>query len=246
MLAPPLPITPAAAQAGALAMRDVWRASELAISRATTSSTGHAVLDPELPNHGWPRSTLVELLLQQHGIGEMQLLQPCLAALSQQQRIALVQPPYLPHAMACRAWQLNERNLLWLRPQSTADALWSAEQILKNGSCGAVVLWQQHVRPESLRRLNLAAQATDTWLWLLRPLAAAADASPAPLRLALRPALGGVAVDIIKRRGPACDTPLFIPLATMPVHHQPLIDHEAPAQPVPALAAARMSAAALV
>src|SRR5476649_1942607 len=220
MLAPPLIVTPAAAQAGVLAMRDIWRASELAVSRSTTCNTGHATLDAELPNGGWPRSALVELLVQQHGIGEMQLLKPTLASLSVQQRIALIQPPYLPHAMTCREWHMNDRSMLWLRPTSSADALWSAEQILKNGSCGAVVLWQSNVRPEALRRLNLAAQTTDTWLWLIRPLAAASDASPSPLRLALRPALGGVSIDIIKRRGPHCETTLFVPLINMPSGRQ--------------------------
>ena len=88
MLTPPLPITAAAAQAGRLVMRDVWRASELAISRATTCATGHDRLDAELPNGGWPRSSLVELLVQQHGIGEMQLLKPVLASLSARQRVA--------------------------------------------------------------------------------------------------------------------------------------------------------------
>ena len=165
---------------------NVWRTSELAVSRATTMTTGHVVLDRELPNGGWPRSALVELLVQQHGIGEMQLLKPALASLSRQQRAALIQPPYLPHAMTCRSWRLNDQNMLWLRPKSSADALWSAEQIIKNGSCGAVVLWQSNVRPEALRRLNLAAQTTDTWLWLVRPLAAAADASVSPLRIALQ------------------------------------------------------------
>jgi len=110
----------------------------------------------ELPNGGWPRSSLVELLVQQHGIGEMQLLKPVLAALSRQQRVAFVQPPYLPHTMAFKAWQLLDKNVLWLRPKTSADALWAAEQTLKNGSCGAVVLWQSNVRPESLRRLNLS------------------------------------------------------------------------------------------
>ncbi|MBA5686326.1 translesion DNA synthesis-associated protein ImuA [Duganella sp. LX47W] len=208
---------------------NVWRASERAVSRATTMATGHAMLDQELPNGGWPRSALVELLVQQHGIGEMQLLKPALAGLSRQQRVAFIQPPYLPHVMACRSWRLNEQNVLWLRPKSSADALWSAEQILKNGSCGAVVLWQSNVRPESLRRLNLAAQSTDTWLWLIRPLAAAADASVSPLRIALRPALGGVSVDIVKRKGPTCEAPIFVPLLDMPAGRQLEQDHhEAP------------------
>ncbi|MBX9794146.1 MAG: translesion DNA synthesis-associated protein ImuA [Burkholderiaceae bacterium] len=247
MLASPPTITIAAEQARLPAMRDVWRASELAISRSTTCTTGHCEFDAELPNGGWPRSALVELLVQQHGIGEMQLLKPTLVSLSKQQRVALIQPPYLPHAMACRSWQVNDRNVLWLRPGSSADALWAAEQILKNGSCGAVMLWQSNVRAESLRRLNLAAQSTDTWLWLIRPLAAAVDASPSPLRIALRPALGGVSVDIIKRRGPHCESPIFVPLADMPAGS--LLDkdhHETPVHRTPAATTARISATALV
>ncbi|MYN26962.1 translesion DNA synthesis-associated protein ImuA [Duganella sp. CY42W] len=247
MLSPPLQITDAARQAGALAMRDVWRASELAVSRATTMVTGHVQLDQELPNKGWPRSELVELLVQRHGIGEMQLLKPSLASLSQKQRIAFVQPPYLPYSMACRSWNMNDKNLLWLRPQSSADALWSAEQILKNGGCGAVVLWQSNVRPEALRRLHLAAQATDTWIWLIRPLASAADSSVSPLRIALRPAHGGVSADIIKRRGPTCEAPLFVPLIDMPAGRRLFDkDHEAPIKRAPATTSARSLAAALV
>jgi len=246
MLTTPLPITAAAEHAGALAMRDVWRADQLAVSRATTMTSGHSALDLELPNGGWPRSSLVELLVQQNGIGEMQLLKPMLASLSQKQRVAFIQPPYKPHVMTCRAWNLNERNMLWLRPQSSADALWCTEQFLKNGSFGAVILWQSNVRPEALRRLNLAAQSTDTWFWLVRPMVAAADASPSPLRIALRPALGGITVDIIKRRGPHCESPIFIPLADMPARQLDSDKNEAPIHRVHPTTTARVAAPALV
>lgn len=247
MITNPHEVTPADQVALDQVLRSsVWRASELAVSRATTVRTGYEALDKELPNSGWPRSSLVEMLVEQHGIGEMQLLKPCLASLSQKERVAFVQPPYLPHSMACRSWHLNERNLLWLRPQSSADALWAAEQILKNGSCGALVIWQSNVRPESLRRLNLAAQSTDTWLWLVRPLAAAADASVSPLRIALRPALGGVSADIIKRKGPTCDAPIFVPLLDMPVPHLPVTEHETPAERAPATTASRSRTSAMV
>lgn len=230
-----------------LAMPDVWRASELAVSRTPTSPTGHAALDAELPNHGWPRSSLIELLLQQPGIGELQLLKPMLASLSKNQRIALVQPPYIPHAMALKTLGIDTSRVLWIKPSSTGDALWSTEQILKNGSCGAVLCWQSHVRAESLRRLNLAAQSTETSFWLFRPMASASEASPAPLRLGLRPARGGVAIDVLKRRGPAADHPVFIPLPDMPAGRHPLHYENAPAiQPVPAFAAARNAAPVLV
>jgi protein ImuA len=230
-----------------VAMRNVWRASELAVSRATTCSTGQDILDSELPNGGWPRSSLIELLVQQAGIGEMQLLKPTLKQLSANKRVALVQPPYLPQAMTIREWQVNEGNVFWVRPESSADALWSTEQILKNGSCGAVVLWQKDIRTEALRRLNLIAQGADTWLWVIRPLAHCSDASPSPLRLALRPAVGGVSVDIIKRRGPHCDAPIFVPLQGLPAGRQHWdTEHEIDVVRAPALTTARSSAAMLV
>lgn len=248
MLAPPIALSDSARALLQVPLLDVWRASELAVSRATTCSTGHALLDQELPNKGWPRSSLVELLVQQAGIGEMQLLKPALAKLSKGQRIALVQPPYLPHAMACETWGLDTSRLLWIRAKSTGDALWTTEQILKNGSCGAVILWQPNVRAESLRRLNLAAQTTDTWFWLMRPMACASDSSPAPLRLALRPALAGVSIEIVKRRGPSSDTLLFVPFADMPAGRH-LLDNDENSTAVehpPAEVGARNTAAVLV
>lgn len=200
----------------------VWRASELAISRTATHPTGFDNFDNELPGKGWPRSTLIELLLRQSGIGEMQLLKPVLTQLSQTKKIVLVQPPYLPQVMACKSWGIHINNLLWIKTTSTTDGLWATEQILKNGCCGAVILWQPNVRTEALRRLHLAAQSAGTWLWLMRPLSAHREASPAQLRIALRPAPGGISLDIVKRRGPLKDQLLFIPLADMPAsRHYP-------------------------
>ncbi|MEO6351669.1 MAG: translesion DNA synthesis-associated protein ImuA [Burkholderiaceae bacterium] len=247
MLASPLISSEVPRSLAQLVFQDVWRASELAVCRATTCSTGHADLDVELPNHGWPRSSLVEFLLQQAGIGEMQLLKPALASLSKNQRIALVHPPFIPHSMTCKTWGIDTSHLLWIKAASSADALWSTEQILKNGSCGAVILWQSNVRAESLRRLNLAAQATDTWFWFMRPISCSTDSSPASLRIALRPALGGISLEIVKRRGSRCDSPLFVPLAEMPAgrqlldtEHAPVIEYSSP------FIAARIAAPALV
>ncbi len=187
----------------------VWRAGQMGQARANVTPTGHAALDRELPNHGWPHGGLIELLLQQSGIGELRLLQPALHALGEQ-RIALIQPPHIPHIAAWRDWGLSSQRLLWIRTQRQADALWSAEQVLRNGSCGALLFWQQTLRHESLRRLQLAAQASDTVCWLLRPLSASDTASPAPLRIALRPLAGGVQLDILKRRGPSCASPIHV------------------------------------
>ena len=189
----------------------LWLASQLAHAGTRCIDSGHAALSSQLPGGGWPTGTLTDLMLQQPGIGEMRLLQPALAQCAAR-RIVLLQPPHPPQALALAALGLDPAHLLWLRSSRTADALWAAEQVLRSGSCGALLFWASHVRSDSLRRLHLAAQAGETLFFMLRPLAAAQDASPAPLRLALRPAAGGMHIDFLKRRGPQRDAPLFLPL----------------------------------
>jgi protein ImuA len=106
--------------------------------------------------------------------------------------------------------------VLWLRAARTADALWAAEQVLRSGSCGALLFWQSQIRNESLRRLHLAAQAGETLFFMMRPIAAAQDPSAAPLRLALRPKAGGLEIEFVKRQGPRRDEPLFLPMQAGP------------------------------
>jgi protein ImuA len=188
----------------------LWRGTQLARGARAALPTGHQGLARELPGAGWPPGALTELLLPQPGIGEIRLLQPALAALQGQGPIALVQPPHVPQAAAWTNWGMDPAQLLWVNPGRPADTLWAAEQILKNGSCAALLCWLPHVRPESLRRLHLAAQGSDILFFCLRPARDARHASPAPLRLALQPASGGLAVNIVKRRGPACAHTVFI------------------------------------
>jgi len=211
----------------------LWRASQLARSGTRCIDTGHAALSAQLPGGGWPTGTLVDLLIQQPGIGELRLLRPALAEVARR-RVVLLQPPHPPQALALAALGVPPSQLIWLRAGQTADALWAAEQVLRSGSCGALLFWpghagQNHVRADSLRRLHLAAQAGETLFFLMRPLAACQDASPAPLRLALRPQAGGVEIDFVKRRGPARDASLFLPLTSHLVQRHAPVDRTAPA-----------------
>ncbi|WP_459572240.1 translesion DNA synthesis-associated protein ImuA, partial [Cupriavidus sp. 8B] len=169
----------------------LWRASQLARAAGRTVTTGYPALAAELPGGGWPTGTLVEFLVQQPGVGELRLLRPALLAAAKRP-IALVQPPHAPQALALANWGVPPEQLLWIRCQRTADALWATEQLLRAGTCGALLFWQQHIRNDALRRLHLAAQSAETLFCLMRPLACARDASPAPLRIGIAPAAGGV------------------------------------------------------
>lgn len=215
----------------------LWRASQLARGQQRCIDTGHAALSVQLPGGGWPLGTLTELLLQQPGIGEIRLLRPALVQVAQaeQRPVVLLAPPQIPQGLALAALGLPPAQMVWIRNTGkSGDALWAAEQVLRSGCCGALLLWQQQIRHENLRRLHLAAQSGDTLFCLMRPLAAAQDASPAPLRLAMRSAPGGVSVQFVKRRGPQRDAPLFLPLPPSLLQRHASMD-----RPMPAPATAR-------
>ncbi|MBT2791065.1 translesion DNA synthesis-associated protein ImuA [Paraburkholderia strydomiana] len=194
----------------------LWLASQLARGRGRVVETGYPALSAELPGGGWPVGALVDLLVQHPGVGELRLLRPALSQTGSRP-VAFVQPPHTPDGLGLAYIGLTLEQMLRVKAPKTADALWSVEQILRAGSCGALIFWTQYAQSSSLRRLHLAAQSSETLFVMVRPLAAAQDASPALLRLALKPSADGLTVDIVKRRGPSCAEPLAVAIQPTPV-----------------------------
>ncbi len=191
---------------------DVWRADALAVPRAQTLSSGDAALDAQLPGGGWPVGALTELLQAPGAHNEWRLLLPALAR-SGSGPVVLVAPPYLPFAPALQAQGLQAQRLLWLGAADSPDtaALWLSEQALRCAAVDAVLAWLPQVRPEQLRRLQWAAAEHHKLLFVLRPEAAQAQASPAVLRLLLDVDYGAaLSVQILKRRGPPLAEPMHL------------------------------------
>lgn len=223
---------------------DLWRAAELAGNQHLCHASGHPALDAELPGAGWPTGALIELLHAQPGMGELRLLEPALARLEAGRPIVLLQPPYAPNSLCCTpaasaldpactsatapGAPSSRRSWLWIAPERAIDAPWAAEQVLKNGSCAALLYWQTDIRAATLRRLHLAAQSSDMLFFMFRPARAAAQASPAPLRIQLMPAPAGLHIDILKRRGPALNETLLIDLPTPAPNVHPHLTPNAP------------------
>ena len=128
MSAAPLPI----ALAEVLARGDVWCGDTLASLPGATISSGHPELDAELPGGGWPRGNLTEFLVDRGGLGELSLLLPALAQLSAAGGwLALVAPPWLPHAPAWAAAGVVPERLVVVR--AGRQAAWCLEQWLASG-----------------------------------------------------------------------------------------------------------------
>ena len=166
-----------------LAAQTLWHAGRHPATASDGEPTGHAALDDLLPQRGWPRRALTELLLPADGVGELALLMPTLARLSREGgTLALVAPPYLPYAPA---WQAAGIDLGALQVIEAAprDALWAFEQCLRSGACAAVVGWPRQADAQALRRLQVAADSGDCLGFVLRDRKHAANPSPAALRL---------------------------------------------------------------
>ncbi|HEU4851506.1 MAG TPA: cell division protein, partial [Telluria sp.] len=106
----------------------LWRASQLAHSASRCVDTGYPALSGQLPGGGWPAGTLVDLLLQQTGVGEVRLLKPALLSVARR-RIVMLQPPHAPQALALAEMGFEPAQLVWLRAARSTDALWAAEQV---------------------------------------------------------------------------------------------------------------------
>jgi len=170
---------------GLLASRRLWRGKPSTQAPADAVPTGWAALDAALPGGGWPASALSEVLLPADGVGELRLVWPALARLARGDGvIAIVAPPYRPYAPAWEAAGIRA-DALQVIDASPRDALWASEQCLRSGACRAVLCWPQKADDRALRRLQVAAETGRTPGFAFRPMQAADNPSPAPLRIAI-------------------------------------------------------------
>ena len=194
----------------------IWRGDDCA-SEPASVATGFNDLDAALPGGGWPRGALTELLLEREGIGELRLTLPALARLQAEGRsIVWVTPPYRPYAPALAAAGLDPARLIIVRGCTKAEASWAYEQALRAPECGAAFAWMHTHDERVLRRLQMAAREGRTWGVLWRRPGQRASATAAPLRLALAPSQGRLAVRVLKRRGAELAAPIVLDLARAP------------------------------
>jgi protein ImuA len=203
-------------------LRDrLWRGDMLVATKHSISS-GFAALDAQLPGNGWPTHCLTELLCPTSGLGELRLIAPALSQLVKAGRqVVMLLPTEDEHRLVYPdGWSqlgIDPGSLLMIRARRPADRLWAIEQTLKSASFGALLGWVDPLRPEALRRLQVAAASADGLSFLFRPQQVQHQASPAPLRMVVgataHVSQRRISVNIIKRRGPVLAGPLYIDVA---------------------------------
>ena len=169
-------------------------------------STGRSALDARLPGGGWPTASLIEVLIDESGLGEVQLFLPALvacqrAAVGEAPWIVWIAPPHEPYAPALAQEGIELTRLLVVRPDSAVEALWAAEQALSSGICAAVLLWLRGTDDRWLRRLKLAAETGGALCVLFRPERHRFESSPASLRLLLTQGEQDIHLELVKVQG---------------------------------------------
>ncbi len=184
----------------------IWKQGGGSSGRPAALKTGFEALD-EFLGGGWPGSAVTELLLATQGIGELRMLMPALRSLQVtgtrgqgRHELCWVNPPYIPYAPALARHGLDLSCLLVVRPETAADALWAMEQSLRSHSCVAVLGWFDRIDRQSVRRLQVAAEAAACWGVLLRPARFAGEDSAAPLRVLVSVTAGALQLEIVRNR----------------------------------------------
>lgn len=196
--------------AALLAHPAIWRGDDVAPEPAAVPS-GYAALDAVLPGRGWPQGALTEVVLEREGIGEIRLTLPALARVQAAGRdVVWVAPPHRPYAPALVQGGLDLARLVVVRCTAPQDALWAFEQALRAPECGAAFAWLPTRDERALRRLQVAAREGRAWGVLWRRPGQQGGAAAAPLRLALAPHEGRLAVRVVKRRGAALPRPVVV------------------------------------
>ena len=197
----------------------LWRGTDGASTPAI--ATGFDGLDRYLPGGGWPISGINEIFVERYGVGELRVLMPALARLSQiaveaKKWIVWVAPPFVPYAPALVHHGVDLSRILLVHPPgpkskrksgaisaNPEEALWAVEQAIRSQSSVAALAWIEKADVTSLRRLQLGAEAQRCWTVLFRPIEAMTQSSPAALRFKLSPADGqaDIRLEIQKCRG---------------------------------------------
>jgi hypothetical protein len=194
-----------------LADARVWKLKDASAAPARPVwSTGKSSLDARLPGGGWPAASLIEVLLDDIGLGEIQLFLPALVACQRNISqdgigdvpwLVWISPPHEPYAPALAQQGIELARLLVVRPNNATEALWAAEQALSSGVCAAVLLWLKGTDDRWLRRLKLAAEAGGALGVLFRPERHRFESSPASLRLLMTQGEHEARLDLLKVQG---------------------------------------------
>ena len=159
-------------------------------------ATGIEPLDGLLPAGGWERGTLIEWLADNEGCGAGTLavisLRPLLSDGGTLVVIDVERDFYPP---AAARLGIDLERMIVVRPETSKEALWAAEQSLSCRGVTALLCWFDALDDRAFRRLQLAAERGGGVGMLIRPATVRSQPTWADVRLLVRPWSVGAKVE---------------------------------------------------
>ncbi|MDH3979665.1 MAG: SulA-like leucine-rich domain-containing protein [Gammaproteobacteria bacterium] len=166
------------------------------------ASTGRAALDEMLPDGGWPKHGVVEIIVPDDHAGAIDLVLPALRQLARQGRwIAMVTPPLPARSSLFTDAVINANKVLQVNPHPGRSALWTVESMLETGDCAAVLAWPGCDTELMDKRLQMAAVRGKSLCVLFRSESHAGCRSAVDVRLRLEVSEAGRAIYRLNSQG---------------------------------------------
>lgn len=178
--------------------RLIWRGNE-SRNPLNTLPTGYPELDNKLDG-GLPKNGVIEIQTEL-GIGELRLLKSFMHDRCEDRLIAFIQAPGTLSAEFLASQGFDLTKVIIINPKNHKDALWAAEQCLKSGACGCVLLWQQSLEVHQAKRLQVACETGNSVQFIFKSQQPNVLSLPVSLSIALTPHQYGLEAKIIKRKG---------------------------------------------
>ena len=128
---------------------------------ASVSSAGCSALDDLLPAGGYQAGSVIEYLRAAPACGASTLVWAAAAAAQRTSAgyVVVVDTQHNVYPPALLSHGIDLSRVIFVRPQSQADALWSVDQALRTPAVAAVVAELERIDDRSARRLQLAAES---------------------------------------------------------------------------------------
>lgn len=165
-------------------------------------------MDACLPASGYVPGTVIEYLRSTSGCGATYLAFTAAAAAlraSEDKYLLIVDTNHQLYPPALLCHQISLQRVIWVRPQSQADAVWATDQALRTTAVAAVVADLEVLDERDARRLQLAAERGGGVGLLLRNLSARRMPSWAEVQWVVRSLLPTAKMS---RSGPTAVEPL--------------------------------------
>lgn len=165
-------------------------------------STGCAALDEMLPDGGWPKHGVVEVIVPDDRVEAMDLVLPALRKLVRQGRcLAMVTPPFSARSRLFMDSGINANKVLQVNPHPGRSALWTVESMLETGNFTAVLAWPECDTELMDKRLQMATARGKSLCILFRREKHAGYRSGIDVRLRLDVGESGRAVYRLNNQG---------------------------------------------